>query len=619
MKQMAKRQQVILIYAALALATLIAYEQVRYNSFVEYDDNVYVTENPYVLKGLTGESISWAFTTSYAANWHPLTWLSHMLDCQLFGTDAGWHHLTNLLLHVANTLLLFGVIKQMTGAIWRSALVAAAFALHPLHVESVAWIAERKDVLSTLFWMLTMVAYLGYVKRPSSGRYLLTLLAFALGLMAKPMLVTLPFVMLLLDYWPLGRFPNSQDDKPANIRSQWPIIYRLVREKIPFFALSAVSSVITFIVQQKAGAVAEIDRLPLNFRIANVFVSYINYINKMFYPSNLSVFYPYHSTRSSVVFLYFVELAVVTAVIIYMSRRFRYLAVGWFWYLGTLVPVIGLVQVGSQAMADRYTYVPLTGLFIIIVWGIPELVAGWSYQKIWLKVIAGVVPAVLLLCTRAQVKCWKDNVTLFAHSIAVTRNNWVMHNNYGKALAAEGRYQEAIDHLNEALRLRPVYFEARNNLGMVFFMQGRIDEAMECFTEALRIRPDKAEAYHNLGSAYARQGKFELAVQNYNEALRLKPHYPMAYYNLGVAMNMQGRHNEAIKYLDQALKLNPNWPGALDALAIAYAGKGDFRQAVETAEKGITIAEAAGQKALADEIRKRLHLYRSEKPYRPQP
>ena len=619
MEQMAKKQQVILIYATLALVTFIAYEQVRYNSFVEYDDNIYVTENPYVLKGLTGESISWAFTTSYAGNWHPLTWLSHMLDCQLFGTDAGWHHLTNLLLHVANTLLLFGVLKQMTGAIWRSALVAAAFALHPLHVESVAWVAERKDVLSTLFWMLTIAAYLGYVKRPSSGRYLLTMLVFALGLMAKPMLVTLPFVLLLLDYWPLGRFLNNQDGKPVNIRSQWPTIYRLVREKIPFFALVAVSSVITFVVQQKAGAVAEIDILPLKFRIANVFVSYINYINKMFYPSNLSVFYPYHGTRPSVVITYFIELAVVTAVIIYMSRRYRYLAVGWFWYLGTLVPVIGLVQVGSQSMADRYTYMPLIGLFIIIVWGIPELISKWSYQKIWLKVIAVVVLAVLMLSTRTQIKSWKNDATLFAHSIAVTQNNWVMHNNYGKALATEGRYQEAIDHLNEALRLRPVYFEARNNLGMVFFMQGRADEAMECFEEALRIRPDKAEAYHNLGSAYARQGKFELASQNYKEALRLKPYYPMAYYNLGVIMNMQGKHDEAIKYLDQALKLNPNWPGALDALAIAYAGKGDFPQAVETANKGITTAEAAGQKALADEIRKRLHLYRSEKPYRPQP
>jgi tetratricopeptide (TPR) repeat protein len=619
MEQIAKKQQVILLYVALALATLIAYEQVRYNDFVEYDDNVYVSENPQVLSGLTRESIVWAFTTPHAANWHPLTWLSHILDCQLFGSNAGWHHLTNLLLHVANTLLLFGVLKQMTGAIWRSALVAAAFALHPLHVESVAWIAERKDVLSTLFWMLTMAGYLGYVKRPSSGRYLLTLLALALGLMAKPMLVTLPFVLLLLDYWPLGRFPNTQDTKPTNIRSQWPIIYRLVREKIPFFALSLVSSAITFIVQQKAGAVAEIERLAVKFRIANAFVSYINYINKMFYPNNLSVFYPYHGTRLSVVIIYFIELAVVTAIIIYMSRRYRYLAVGWFWYIGTLVPVIGLVQVGSQAMADRYTYVPLIGLFIIIAWGIPELASKWRYRKIGLEVLASVVLAVLLLWTRTQVRYWKNNLTLFGHSIAVTQNNWVMHNNYGKALAEEGQFEEAIKHLNEALRLRPVYFEARNNLGTIFFMQGKTDEAMECFTEALRIRPGQAEAYLNLGSAYGRQGKYDLAIQNYNEAIRLKPYYPTAYYNLGVIMNMQGKHDEAIKYLGQALRLNPNWPGALDALAIAYAAKGNFLQAVETAEKGISIAEAAGQKALADEIRNRLHLYRSGKPYRPQP
>jgi len=299
-----------------------------------------------------------------------------------------------------------------------------------------------------------------------------------------------------------------------------------------------------------------------------------------------------------------------------MARRHRYLILGWFWYLGTLVPVIGLVQVGSQAMADRYTYVPLIGLFIIIAWGIPELTAKWGYRKIGLKLAAGVVLAVLLLWTRMQVRHWRNNLTLFGHGLTATQNNWVMHNNYGKALAVKGRFEEAIKHLNETLRIRPVYFEAHNNLGTTFFMQGRIDEAIACFTEAMRIRPDRAEVHHNLGSAYAQQGKYDLAVQNYNEALRLKPYYPSAYYNLGVTMTLQGNHDEAIKYLQESLRLKPDWPGALDALAIAYAGKGRFAEAIETAEKGVNLAEAAGQKELANEIRKRLQLYQAGKPYR---
>ena len=338
-KRTRNKQYVLLICAGLALATVIAYEHLYHSDFVDYDDDMYVTENPHVKNGITGESISWAFTTGHAYNWHPLTWLSHMLDCQLFGTGPGWHHLTNLLLHIINTLLLFSVLKRMTGALWASGFVAAAFALHPLHVESVAWISERKDVLSTLFWLLTMAAYLWYVRRPGLSRYLLTLLCFALGLMAKPMLVTLPFVLLLLDYWPLGRFQleqtakdaEPQGRKSANISSQWRAFHRLIWEKIPLLALAVVSSIVTFIVQRSGGALVQTGTLSLDVRIANSLVSYLRYVMKMIYPGRLAVFYPYHSLSLLLAIACFVILVAVTVAVIYVGRRRQYLPVGWFW------------------------------------------------------------------------------------------------------------------------------------------------------------------------------------------------------------------------------------------------------------------------------------------------
>jgi hypothetical protein len=379
------------IYLTLALATLAVFWQVLGHDFVNYDDPDYVYRNPNVQSGITLSSIKWAFTTGHAANWHPLTWLSHMLDWQLFGDNPGWHHLTNLFLHIANTLLLFAVLKRMTNALWRSAFVAAAFALHPLHVESVAWVAERKDVLSTLFWMLTIAAYLRYLERPGTGRYLLTLLIFALGLMAKPMLVTLPFVLLLLDYWPLGRFQfgqivksvGQQSRKSLNAFSHWKLSRHLLLEKVPLFALSAISSIVTFLVQRTAGAVTSVETLPLKLRIANTFVSYLTYIQKMVWPSRLAMFYPYPDKTDLIwqTVVFALLLLIISLGVIWLMRRRRYLLTGWLWYLGTLVPVIGLVQVGDQALADRYTYVPLTGLFIIIAWGVPDLIAKWRFRK----------------------------------------------------------------------------------------------------------------------------------------------------------------------------------------------------------------------------------------------
>jgi len=458
MDKKSNKYRTLCIYLALVLTTLASYWQVRNCNFVSYDDNLYVTDNPYIQPGLTGEGFLWAFTTNHASNWHPLTWLSHMLDCHLFGTNAGWHHFINLLLHIANTLLLFTVLKQMTAALWRSAFVAALFALHPLHVESVAWIAERKDVLSTLFWLLTMIAYLSYVRHPSIIRYLLAILVFALGLMAKPMLVTLPFVLLLLDYWPLGRLRLRGDVN----RKSWS---RPVREKVPFFILSAISSVVTFLVQQKGGAMSRLDWIPLIIRFGNAFVSYVKYIGKMFWPSRLAVLYPYPADMALLwPMMSALVLLAVSVLVIRLAPKYKYLLVGWLWYLGTLFPVIGLVQVGSQALADRYTYIPLIGLFIIIGWVLPDLLSKWQYRRTTLGISAGIVLVAMLLCTRMQVSHWRNSKFLFEHALNVTKNNNTMHTSYGSVLLDEGRYEQAVAHFNEALRLNPENYLTHNNM-----------------------------------------------------------------------------------------------------------------------------------------------------------
>ena len=368
------------ICLTLALATLISYSQVLNHDFIDFDDDMYVTRNENVQKGLTWQNIKWAFTTNQAYNWHPLTWLSHMLDCQLFGLKPAGHHFTSVLFHIANTLLLFLVFKSMTGNLWRSAFVAALFALHPLHVESVAWIAERKDVLSTLFWLLTMAAYVRYVRKPGPKWYLLTILAFAMGLMAKPMLVTLPFILLLLDYWPLARFQFGQNIKDT----EWKILYRLFVEKIPLFIITIITSVITFIVPKGSGAVPGLKELSLMPRLTNALISYVKYIEKMFWPSRLAVFYPraVDAIPTWQILAALLLLLIISGLAVWLARSRKYLLVGWLWYLGILVPVIGLVQVGDQAMADRYTYVSLIGLFIIVVWGLNDLLEKWKYHKI---------------------------------------------------------------------------------------------------------------------------------------------------------------------------------------------------------------------------------------------
>jgi tetratricopeptide (TPR) repeat protein len=574
MPQQIKKSLVISIYFALLISTLLVFWQVRHFDFINYDDSVYVYENPHILNGLTAGSIRWAFTTGFAEFWHPLTWISLMLDCQLFGASAGRIHLVNLLLHIANTLLLFIVLKKMTGALWQSAFVAALFALHPLHVESVAWVSERKDVLSTFFWLLAMLAYAQYVKKPGIVRYLLTLLIFALGLMAKPMLVTLPFVFLLLDYWPLER----------------KISRHLVVEKIPFIVLSIASSVIAFIAQQSRKSFLSFVAIPsLKFRIANALISYMKYIEKMFYPAGLAPFYPHPVENVSVLYAIIsaVFLLLVTIVVIRFAKNHRYLVTGWFWYLGTLIPVIGIIQVGNHAMADRYTYITLTGLFIIIAWGLPELFAKLPQRKIILGAAMIIVLTALGICAGRQTSYWKNSVILFSHANDVTQNNYVAYNSLGDAYGRLGRLSQAIEVFDRAIEISPGYDEARYNLGVAYAKMDRWPEAIEAYERVLKINPDYIEAYNNLGVAYGKIGRVTEAIEFYQHAIKLKPDYAEAYYNLGRLFGNNGRTDEAIDAYKQAIKIKPDLAQAHNNLGRIFANSDRWHEAIEAYKQAV--------------------------------
>jgi len=567
---------------ALIAVNLIVYASVWHDDFVNYDDYQYVSENADVSGGLTWHGVAWAFTTGAAANWHPLTWLSHMLDVQLYGLNPGAHHLTNLLLHIANTLLLFGLLHRMTGALGRSAFVAGLFAVHPLHVESVAWVAERKDVLSTLFWMLTLWAYVAYVRKPRLRRYLVVLLFFALGLMAKPMLVTLPFVLLLLDFWPLGRMapgPNPAG-RWAPSREWWATVVHLVWEKLPLLALSVASSIVTFVVQRRGGSVVSLDAIPLNLRLANALASYVAYIGKMLWPAHLAVLYPYaQSLPRWWIAGAFLGLIGTTVAVIWASRRHPYLPVGWLWYLGTLVPVIGLVQVGPQAMADRYTYIPLIGLFILVAWGVPDLLVRWRLRRIALPTAAGLVIAACAIAARGQVQYWESGTALWTHALEVTTGNYVAHTDLGVVLARQGRTDEAIREFREALRIKPGYADGHNKLGRALAEQGRLDEAIAHYTEALRNDPASAEAHNNLGLALARQGKLDESTHEFLEALRIQPDSAEVHNNFGVVLAGQGRTDEAIHEFQEALRIKPDYE-AHYSLGIALAKQGRTDEAI---------------------------------------
>ena len=563
MDESLEMRRYVFICLCLVAITASVYWQVLNHNFVYYDDNVYVTENYHVQSGLTLEGVIWSFTTNHASNWHPLTWLSHMLDCGLYGLKPRGHHLTNLLFHIVNSLLLLVVLRRMTGALWRSAFVAAMFALHPLHVESVAWVAERKDVLSTFFWMTTMWAYVRYVRSPGFRGYLLVLILFALGLAAKPMLVTLPFVLLLMDYWPLQRFQfgsgELQPQKSINPGHPISPLLHLVREKAPFFVLAALSSAVTIVAQQSGGALTPVDKLAFGARITNALVSYASYIGKMLWPFHLAVVYPHPGKvviwqAAGAAFI----LVCISILVIRAARRHPYFAVGWLWYLGTLVPVIGVVQVGKQAMADRYTYVPLIGLFMIIAWGAADLTARWRSYRLGLATSAGVLVIALATCTWFQVGYWQNGAVLFEHALHVTSKNYLAHNNLGVALARQGRFDEAVAHLAKALEIRPKYAWAHNNLGAVLARQANLNEAIAHFSEALRIDPKLAEADISLGIALASQGHLHEALSHFLKALGKRPDSVEVHNNLGVTLARLDRFHEAAAHFSKVLEIMPD-------------------------------------------------------------
>lgn len=489
------------------------YVQVKDHGFITLDDDMYVTENPMVRAGLTWPGVKWAFTAQQASNWHPLTWLSHMLDSKLYGLNPAGHHLTNIGFHLADTLLLFLFWTRVTGALWPSALVAALFALHPLHVESVAWVAERKDVLSTFFWLATMGAYAWYASAPSVKRYLPVVLLFTLGLLAKPMLVTLPLVLLLLDYWPLGRtadpapLPDGVAGSAPPLGPPKKVYWQLIREKVPLFALASISCLITMRVQMGSGAVMPLDIRPLDARIASALVAYVKYLVKMFWPYPMIFFYPLAPVPWWEAVWAGLALICLSVFLLHGARRHPYLAVGWLWYLGTLVPVIGLVQVGGQAMADRYTYVPFIGLFIIIAWGISEVTASWRHRKILLSTSAAAVLLACLLSSWGQVSYWRNSETLFTHAIRINPNNYMAYHHLGMELVNQGKLDQAMAMYRKTLAIAPAYPPAYNNLALVYARQGKFEEAVPLFKKAIQLNPYDAVFYRNLALAYRRQGK----------------------------------------------------------------------------------------------------------------
>jgi tetratricopeptide (TPR) repeat protein len=671
----------VLICLALAILTVITFWSLKDCGFINFDDNRYVYENAYVQSGLNWNNIRQAFSTEIVEKsgfWHPVTWLSLMLDYQIFGLNPHGYHLINLLFHVMNTILLFLILHRMTKTLWPSAFVAALFAIHPLHVESVAWIAERKDVLSTFFWMLTMGAYSYYVEHPGLRRYFFVLLFFILGLMSKPMLVTLPFVLLLLDYWPLQRFgeitgmnpkasfgnrfesslrgikpsaardnstnasnfiPTCRDSfsaslirigvstikpdhkvqtealksvtsdkqkkksktkqavketlelkKPADPEYKWSLIYPLLWEKVPLFVLAILSSVVTYITVQKVGVVHS-EAFPLSVRIENAFVSYIAYIGKMIWPNNLAVFYP-HPMLLVVpwqVLWSVLLLIAITSVVIWMVKRSPYLATGWLWYAGTLVPVSGIVQVGSFAMADRYTYIPLIGLFIMVAWGFPDLLKKWNYQKEMLLILSALSILCLCIITWTQVGYWQNSITLFDHTLKVTDYNWIIHHYRGNEYTLLGNYRQAIEDYDKAIEIKPGYADAYTNRGAAYNGLGNYRQAIEDYDKAIEIKPGYADAYYNRGLAYNGLGNYRQAIEDYDKAIEIKPGYADAYTNRGAAYNGLGNYRQAIENYGKAIEIKPDFAMAYYNRGNSYTHLGNYKQAIEDFGRAIEI------------------------------
>ena len=610
------------ICVLLAVTTLAVYWPVGRADFITYDDIDYVVENKLIAQGLSWRGVVWALETGHSGNWHPVTWISHMLDVQLFGLQPGPHHLVSLLFHIANTILLFLLLQNMTKALWRSAFVAALFAVHPLHVESVAWVAERKDVLSTFFGLLAIWAYASHAKAEGRGQnaewkarhcasrftvhvsrsYLLSLALFALSLMCKPMLVTLPFLLVLLDYWPLGRLSLPQPHYPFSLS------LRLILEKLPFLLLSLVSSVITVLAQRAGHALLTVDALPLGPRVGNALVSYVRYLGKAVWPSCLALPYPYPgSWPMAVVLLAGLGLAAGSVVALWWAHRRPYVVVGWFWFLGTLVPVIGLVQVGSQALADRYTYLPRIGLFVLFAWVVVDWSKTWRYRRVGLA--AGSSAMVLLCITLARIQAgyWRNSETLFRHTLRVTTDNATAHACLGTALLNQERLADALTQFSRALTLRPAFAKPLASMAQVLCTEGRLDAA--------------AALYYSAGDALLKAGQAGAAIEQFQQAVRLRPDWAEALNNFAWLLATHPKAEvrdgvRAVSLAERACALTQRtnlW--LLSTLAAAYAEAGQFPEALSTQQKVCDLGAAEGQNAQAESFQRRLELYRSGHAY----
>ena len=634
----------------LLLAVLVVFGQTIRHEFVNFDDDSYVYANPQVSHGLTVSGAVWAFTQSYRSNWIPLTWISLMVDGNLYGLHAGGYHLTNVLLHAATAILLFLVLRRMTGCLWPSAFVAALFAVHPLRAESVAWVTERKDVLSGLFFMLTLWAYVGYVRhRFSLARYALVIVLFALGLMAKPMLVTLPFVLLLLDYWPLRRMVFVPREGRVSV------LVRLVIEKIPLFVVAGGNCLLTLLVQDRS--LVSIEHLPLWWRIDNAIIAYVTYLGQFFYPVGLSVLYPRPGLDLPLwkVFAAFLVLASITTAAFIGRRRCPYILVGWLWYLGMLVPVIGFLQVGTVSVADRFTYLTQIGLGIALAWGAADLCRSWSYRRWVCGVASASVLAVLMGCALRQTSFWRDSETLWTRALACNSQNAFAQGSLGMALHESGRIDEAAACYLKAIEIGPDG-DAHNNLGGILADRGEIDAAVAHFQKALKINPDSASAHNNLGGILADRGRTDEAIAHFRKALETEPNSADTHSSLGKALLRQGKPSETLTEWREAVRLQPTdigsvsqlasllatcpetsirngdeavylarWavelskgrkPTVLGTLAAAYAEAGQFSKAIEAAERAVALASTDGNVALADTLRAQIKLYQAGSPYR---
>lgn len=592
---------------------------VHNDEFILFDDGQYVFENPHVATGLNWSNLVWAATQFHSGNWHPITWISHMLDVQFFGMRPEMHHLTNVLFHAANSILLFLLFNFMTGALWRSAIVGGLFALHPAHVESVAWVAERKDVLSAFFFMLTLMAYVVFARQTESRKrrlyYGISIVCFALGLMSKPMLVTLPLILLLIDAWPLQRFQLSA----FNFRLPNP---RFLLEKTPFFALTIASCIITFLAQKAEGAVDTFQRVPFATRLSNAVIAYSDYLLKLVWPSKLAILYlrPEHWPGVRIAWA-IILVAALTLLFALGSRRWPWMAVGWFWFLGMLVPVIGLVQVGNQYMADRYTYLPFIGCFVLLVWGAWELVKSSRLRRAATISATFVLLVTAATLTHHQILYWKNSETLFSRCIAVTSDNFSAHNILGVAMARQNRFDEAKFHFGEALRIQPHYVDALQNFGILLTEHGNFADAVTYLRQAAEIRPESAVLFSRLGFALDMKGLVEQAILYYHECLRLRPDQEDVCNNLAwlLATHSDARIRdgaEAVRLSEHACEITKyqNAP-IIGTLAAAYAEVGRFNDATQTAEKAVAVATATGELELAERNKQLLEVYRAGKPH----